>query len=226
MRAPDARRLMGTDLLGRDVATRVIWGSRRTLAMASVALAVTVVLGLPSGMAAGLVGGWVDALVMRTIDALLAFPGLLLAMATVAVLGTGVLPVSLAVGLSAAPAFARVARAATLEVASRPFVDASRSVGASQVRILVRHILPNAAGSLLAFAAVQLGWVVLNGAALSFLGLGGPPGTPEWGAMLAEGRSHLRDAPWIGLFPGLALTATVLAANIVGDGISETARRE
>jgi ABC-type dipeptide/oligopeptide/nickel transport system permease subunit len=217
---------MGTDLFGRDVAARVLWGGRQTLSMGLVSLAVTIAIGLPSGLAAALLGGWVESIVMRAVDALLAFPGLLLAMATVAVLGSGQLPVAVAVGVSAAPAFARVARSAALDVASQPFVDASRSLGGSQVHIMVRHILPNAAASVVSFAAVQLGWVLLNAAALSFLGLGGPPGSPEWGAMLADGRPLLRDAPWISLFPGLALTATVLAANLVGDGLLEAARGE
>jgi peptide/nickel transport system permease protein len=221
---PGVGQPLGTDLLGRDMASRVVWGGRWTLAMGGLSLALTVGIGLPAGLAAGLLGGWTDAVAMRTIDALLAFPGLLLAMAAVAVLGPGLWPVSVAVGLSAAPAFARVARAAAQEVAIQPYVDASRSLGSSQMRILLRHILPNSAAALLSFAAIQLGWVLLNGAALSFLGLGAPPGSPEWGAMLAEGRAFLRDAPWISLFPGLALSATVLAANVVGDAILETVR--
>jgi peptide/nickel transport system permease protein len=132
--------------------------------------------------------------------------------------------VAIAVGLAAAPAFARVARSVALDVRSQPFIDASRAIGGSGTRILVRHLLPNAAAPLLAFAATQFGWVLLNGAALNFLGLGAPPGSPEWGASLADGRAYLRDAPWISAFPGLALTLTVLAANVLGDGIQETMR--
>jgi ABC-type dipeptide/oligopeptide/nickel transport system permease subunit len=169
-------------------------------------------------------GGGIDAVLMRLVDALLAFPGLLLAMAMVALLGQGMGSVAVAVGLAAAPAYARVARSAVLEVRTQPYVEAAHAIGCSERRVLVYHVLPNAAAPLVAFAAVQLGWVLLNGAALNFLGLGASPGTPEWGAMLAEGRGYLRDAPWVSTFPGLALTLTVLAANLVGDGLQETLR--
>jgi ABC-type dipeptide/oligopeptide/nickel transport system permease subunit len=216
--------LLGTDLLGRDVLTRLLWGARWTLGMGLGALAVTMGLGLPTGLVAGTFGGWIDPVLMRLVDALLAFPGFLLAMAAVAVLGPGMGSVAMAVGLAAAPVYARVARSAALEVRAQPYVEAARAVGCSEWRVLVRHILPNAAAPLVAFAATQLGWVLLNGAALNFLGLGAPPGTPEWGAMLAEGRGYLRDAPWVSAFPGLALTLTVLAANLVGDGLQEALR--
>lgn len=221
---PGAGRWLGTDLLGRDVLARILWGGRSTLGMGLVALAVAVGAGLPAGLVAGTVGGWMDVLLMRLVDTLLAFPGLLLAMAVVALLGPGVSAVAVAVGVAAAPAYARVARSAALEVRVQPYVDAARAVGCTPWRIVVRHVLPNAAAPLVAFAATQLGWVLLNGAALTFLGLGAPPGTPEWGAMLAEGRGYLRDAPWVSTFPGLALTLTVLAANLVGDGLQEALR--
>ena len=215
---------LGTDLLGREVLARLLWGGRWTLGMGLLALAVAVGLGLPTGMVAGTFGGRTEAVLMRLVDALLAFPSLLLAMAVVALLGPGVGSVAVAVGLAAAPAYARVARSAALEVRAQPYVDAARALGGSEWRVLVRHVLPNAAPALVAFAATQLGWVLLNGAALNFLGLGAPPSTPEWGAMLVEGRGYLRDAPWVSAFPGLALTLTVLAANLVGDGLQEALR--
>jgi peptide/nickel transport system permease protein len=189
-----------------------------------VALAVAVGLGLPAGLVAGSFGGQIEAVLMRIVDALLAFPSLLLAMAVVALMGPGMGSVAIAVGLAAAPAYSRVARSAVLEVRTQPYVDVARAIGSNEWRILIRHVLPNAAAPLVAFAATQLGWVLLNGAALNFLGLGAPPGTPEWGAMLAEGRGYLRDAPWVSTFPGLTLTLTVLAANLVGNGIQETMR--
>ncbi len=215
---------LGTDLLGREVLTRLLWGGRWTLGMGLLALAVAVGLGLPAGMVAGTFGGRGEAVLMRLVDALLAFPSLLLAMAVVALLGPGVGSVAVAVGLAAAPAYARVARSAALEVRAQPYVDAARALGGSEWRVLVRHVLPNAAPPLVAFAATQLGWVLLNGAALNFLGLGALLGTPEWGAMLVEGRGYLRDAPWVSAFPGLTLTLTVLAANLVGDGLQEALR--
>jgi ABC-type dipeptide/oligopeptide/nickel transport system permease subunit len=222
---PGAGWPLGTDALGRDVLARLLWGGRWTLGMGLISLAVTVGLGLPAGLLAGVLGGWVEAALMRVVDALLAFPGLLLAMAVVAMMGHGMGAVAVAVGLAAAPAYARVTRSAVLEVRVQPYVQAARSVGCSEWRIMLRHVLPNAAVSLMAFAATQLGWVLLNGTALNFLGLGVQPGTPEWGVMLADGRDYLRQAPWASTFPGLALTLTVLAANLVGDGLQEALRR-
>jgi ABC-type dipeptide/oligopeptide/nickel transport system permease subunit len=215
---------LGTDLLGRGVLTRLLWGGRWTLGMGSLGLAIAVGLGLPIGLAAGFFGGYIEGVTMRLVDALLAFPGLLLAMAVVAVLGPGMSSVAIAVGLAAAPAYARVARSAALEVRTQPYVQAARALGGSEWHILVRHVLPNAAAPLVAFAATQLGWILLNGAALTFLGLGAPPGTPDWGAMLNEGRWYLRDAPWVSGFPGLALTLTVLAANLLGDSLQKALR--
>jgi len=213
--------VLGTDLLGRDILMRLLWGGRWTLGMGLLALAVAVGLGLPVGLAAGNLGSQADAALMRLVDALLAFPALLLAIAAVAVLGMGLASAAVAVGLAAAPPYARVTRSVAMEVRGQPYIEAARAVGCGPWRIALRHVLPNAIPSLIAFAATQLGWVLINGAALNFLGLGAPPGTPEWGAMLAEGRAYLRDAPWIGVFPGLALTLTVLAANLVGDGLQE-----
>lgn len=216
---------LGTDSLGRDVLTRLLWGGRWTLGMGLIALVVAVGLGLPTGLVAGTCGAWIESVLMRVVDAFLAFPSLLLAMAVVALLGRGMVAVAVAVGLAAAPTYARVVRSAVLEVRVQPYVDAARAVGCSEGRVMMRHVLPNAAAPLLAFAATQLGWVLLNGAALNFLGLGVQPGTPEWGAMLADGRGYLREAPWASTFPGLALTLTVLAANLMGDGLQEALRR-
>lgn len=212
---------LGTDALGRDVLARLLWGGRWTLLIGLAGLVVSLALGLPLGLTAGLAGGPVDTLLMRVVDTLLAFPNMLLALTVLALTGRGLLPVALAAGLAAAPACARVARSSTLEVRAQPFVEAAESVGATRWRILVRHILPNAAGPLLALTASQLGWVLLTGAALNYLGLGASLGTPEWGAMLADGRGFLRDAPWISIAPGLALTLTVLAANLISDGVLE-----
>ena len=218
---PGMGNLLGTDLFGRDVLTRLLWGGRWTLGMGLLGLGTAIGLGLPAGLAAGYFGGRVESVTMRLVDALLSFPGLLLAMAVVAVVGPGLGSVSVAIGLAAAPAYARVARSAAVEVRAQSYVEAARSLGGSAWRTIAHHILPNTAPPLVAFAATQLGWILLNGAALNFLGLGAPLGTPEWGAMLNEGRGYLRDAPWVSTFPGLALTLTVLAVNLLGDSLQE-----
>lgn len=219
---PGTGSLLGTDLLGREISTRLLWGGRWTLGMGFLGLTIAVGLGLPAGLAAGFLGGRIESVTMQLMDALLAFPGLLLAMAVVAVLGPGLVSVAIAVGLAAAPAYARVARSAALEVRTQPYVEAVRALGGSAWRTLIHHILPNAAAPLAAFAATQLGWVLLNSAALNFLGLGAPLGVPEWGAMLDEGQGYLRDAPWVSAFPGVALTLTVLAANLLGDSLQKS----
>jgi ABC-type dipeptide/oligopeptide/nickel transport system permease subunit len=221
---PGPGRPLGTDLLGRGILIRLLWGGRWTLGMGLLGLAVAVGLGLPAGLIAGYFGGRIENVVMRLADALLAFPGLLLAMAVVAVLGPGLGSVSIAVGLAAAPAYARVTRSAALEVRVQPYVEAARALGGSEWHTIARHVLPNTTAPLVAFATTQLGWILLNGAALNFLGLGAPLGTPEWGAMLNEGRGYLRGAPWISTFPGLALTLTVLAANLLGDSLQKALR--
>ena len=215
---------LGTDALGRDVLSRLLWGGRWTLGMGILALTIALALGLPMGVVAGFFEGVVDQTLMRVVDALLAFPALLLAMALVAIMGPGILPVAIAVGGAAAPAYARVARRAVIEVRVEPYIEAATVAGGGAWHVLRRHVLPNAAGSLLAFGATQLGWVLLNGAALNFLGLGAAPGTPEWGAMISEGRAHLRNAPWVSTLPGLTLTLTVVATNLLGDGIQESLR--
>ncbi len=219
---PGIGRPLGTDFLGRDILVRLLWGGRWTLQMGGIAIALAVGLGLPVGIAAGSLGGRTDALLMRLVDGLLAFPSLLLAMTVVAVLGPGLFSVAVGVGLAGAPPYARLARTIAMEVRGQPYIEAAQSIGCTPWRIALRHILPNGLPALVAFGATQFGWLLLNGAALNFLGLGTPPGLPEWGAMLAEGRNYLRDGPWASAFPGLALTLTVLAANLLGDGLQES----
>lgn len=224
LQAPSADAVLGTDFMGRDILSRLVWGGRWTLGTGLAGLAIAVGVGFPIGLTAGFFGGRTETATMRVADALLAFPGLLLALALTALFGPGIKATTIAIGLAAAPAYARVTRSVVAEIRAQTYIEAARALGASDSRLLMHHILPNAAAPLIAFAAVQLGWVLLNSAALNFLGLGAPPGTPEWGAMLAEGRDYLRDAPWASLFPGLALTLTVLAANLIGDGIQEALR--
>jgi peptide/nickel transport system permease protein len=190
--------------------------------MGSAGLAIAVGLGLPVGLVAATFGGRLEAVLMRGVDAVLAFPGLLLAMAVVTILGPGIVSVTVAVGLAAAPGYARVVRTSAFEVRTEPYVLSARATGCGGGRILVRYIFPNAIVPLIAFATTLLGWILLNGAALNFLGLGVTPGIPEWGNMLVGGRAYLRDAPWVSSFPGLALALTVLAANLLGDRLQAT----
>lgn len=213
LQAPSPAHPLGTDTLGRDVLSRVLWGARQTLGMALLATAITIGPGLLIGILAGFYRGWADRLAMAVMDTLLAFPNLLLALTLIALTGTGPLQVALAVGSAGLPAYARVIRTATLEVSSQPYILAATASGATQRRILTHHILPNILGAALSFGAVSLSWSLLNGAALVFLGFGGNPATPDWGAMLAEGRAAFRVAPWIALPPGLGITLVIYAVN-------------
>lgn len=220
LQAPSRKHLFGTDLLGRDVFSRVLYGGRRMLVLAGLALVIAVPPGLVLGVVAGYAGRWIDAGLMGLVDALLAFPSLLLALALVTLLGDGVVQIGLAVGITGIPAYARVARAAVLEARSRLFVDAARAIGASHGAILVRHIVPTTAAPLLSFASVTLSWAILNGAALAFLGYAGDISAPDWGIMLADGRATFRSAPWIALAPGIAISTLIFALNILANGLA------
>ena len=210
---PSAAHWFGTDLLGRDVFSRVVHGTRLSLLAGLIAVALSLVVGSLLGMVSAYVGGWFDSLVMRVVDVLVAIPGLLLSMAAVSILGFGVVNVAIAVGIAGIPAFARLTRAETLRILSRGYFDAARSSGTGHLGILSRHVTPNASGAVLVLAALELGGAVLSVAALSFLGFGAVPPTPEWGSMINEGRAHIVGAWWLTTFPGVAIAATVLASN-------------
>jgi ABC-type dipeptide/oligopeptide/nickel transport system permease subunit len=219
--APSSAHWLGTDPFGRDVWSRVLFGGRRTLLVAGAALAITVGGGLVLGLLTGYYGGLLDELVMRVVDVMLSFPGILLILVFVAMLGAGSRTLAVAVGVAGVPVFSRVVRSAVLVVRSEPYIEAAQSLGASHTRIMLRHILPNALGAIIAFSSVQFGWAILNASAMSFLGLGESPSIPEWGAMLNLGRGYLRDAPWASAAPGLAITLTVLAINVLGDALQK-----
>jgi peptide/nickel transport system permease protein len=219
---PSREYLFGTDLLGRDVFSRTLYGGRRTLGVALLTVLITLLPGLLIGMGAGYGGRWLDTALMMVMDALLAFPSLILALALIAVLGNGVVQVALAVGMAGIPAYARVTRAAVLEARALPFVEAARALGARPAAILWRHIAPTVAPPLLAFAGVTLSWAMLNGAALMFLGFGGDIAAPDWGIMLADARASFRTAPWTALAPGMALSLTVFAINLLAGALAES----
>jgi len=222
LQAPSASYWLGTDLLGRDVYSRILYGGRRTIGMALFTLVVTIVPGMVLGVVAGYGGRRIDMVVMVAMDALLAFPGLIMALALIALFGQGVVQVALAVGIAGIPGYARVTRAVVLEARTRPFVEAAQALGARSTTIIWWHILPTVSPPLLAFAGVTLSWALLNGAALTFLGYGGDLAAPDWGVMLADGRSAFRLAPWAVIAPGMALSVTVFAINLLANGLAET----
>lgn len=212
----------GTDLFGRDVWSRLLWGGRLSLGAGVLAVTLAVLPGSLLGLLAGYAGGRLDSLLMRIVDVLLAFPSLLLALTIVALLGPGLASAVLAVGLAGIPRFARLVRAGAQRVRSEPFIEAAYVIGCRSGRILLRHMAPNVQGIIIPLSSLELGYALLNISALSFLGLGAQPPTPEWGAMLAEGRALLRHAPWIATAPGLAITLSVLAFNLLGDALRDT----
>jgi ABC-type dipeptide/oligopeptide/nickel transport system permease subunit len=221
LQPPSLEHPAGTDLFGRDVWSRLLWGGRLSLGAGALAIALAVLPGSLIGLLAGYMGGWVDSLLMRSVDLLLAFPSLLLGLTVVAWLGPGLLSVVLAVGLAGIPRFARVIRAGAAEVRSEPFIEAARVIGSRPWRILLRHVAPNVQEIAIPLASLELGYALLNISAFSFLGLGVQAPTPEWGAMLAEGRALLREAPWVSTAPGLAITLTVLALNLLADALRD-----
>jgi peptide/nickel transport system permease protein len=216
---PSLRHFFGTDEFGRDIWSRVVHGGRVSLFTGGAVVLVAGVVGIPLGLLGGYAGGWLDASIMRFLDFLLAVPAILLAMAIIAVLGPGAVHAVLAVAVVSIPAFARLTRASTLALKEREFVLAARAIGGGPAYLMFRTILPNAASPLLVQATVAAAYAILLEAALSFLGLSTRPPEPSWGSMLNTGRSFLYQAPWYGLFPGVMLTAAVLALNGLADGL-------
>lgn len=221
LQPPSAAHPFGTDDLGRDILSRVILGAAVSLRVGFLAVAVALVAGTLVGLLAGYYGRWVDDVLMRIMDMLFAFPAVLLAIAVLAVRGPGAGNTALAIGIVYVPVFARVTRASVLGVREEVFVRASRSVGASDWRLLTRHVLPNAAPPIIVQTSISLAFAVLAEAALSFLGLGTQPPNPSWGLMLAEGRGFIDLAWWLAFFPGMAIFLTVLCFNLLGDGLRD-----
>jgi peptide/nickel transport system permease protein len=221
LQPPGARFVLGSDQFGRDVASRVLHGARVSLLVGVISVSIAVGLGAPLGLVSGYYGGRLDALIMRVMDVMLAFPGILLALAIVSVLSPGLGNVMIAVGLSAVPGYARLVRATVLSAREHLYVEAARALGGRDGGILVRDILPNVVAPLIVTATLGLGGAILSAAALSFLGLGSQPPQPEWGRMLSEGRDYLREAWWISTFPGLGIMLTVLGMNLLGDGLRD-----
>jgi ABC-type dipeptide/oligopeptide/nickel transport system permease subunit len=219
--APGSRHWMGTDQFGRDVLSRILWGARLTLAAPVVGIAISTAVGVPLGLVAGYSTRWVSGLIMRAMDVLLAFPGLLLALIVVTIIGSGLLNVMVAIGIAFIPVFARVVYGSTLAVRGRDYVTAAQSIGCTDRWIVGRHILPNVATQVVVVASSAIGWALLTATTLNFLGFGVRLPTPEWGADLAAGRSWLQVAWWTSTFPGLAITLVILASNYLGDHIAQ-----
>jgi ABC-type dipeptide/oligopeptide/nickel transport system permease subunit len=216
---PSAEHWFGTDTLGRDVFSRVLEGSRISLQLGLISIALGAVPGIAMGLVAGYSGGVVDAVISRFVDALLAFPSILLALVIIAALGPNLQNVMIAVGIGTVPLYARLVRGSVLSVKQLPYVEAARVLGNPPWRIMIRHVLANAYAPIVVLSTLQVGNAILVGSGLSFLGLGAQPPTPEWGLMSAEGRDVLRRAWWISTFPGAAMLSVVVACNLVGDGL-------
>jgi len=218
---PAAGHWLGTDQFGRDVFTRVLYGARISLPVGLIAVTIAAAVGMVLGLLAGYYGKLVDATVMRVIDVMLAFPGILMALVVVAILGASLQNVMIAVGISEIPRYTRLVRGSVLATRQNLYVDAARVTGLRDGAILFRHILPNVVGPIVVLATLSVGSAILAAAGLSFLGLGAQPPRPEWGAMLADGRQSLASHWWISTMPGLAIAITVLAINMAGDGLRD-----
>ncbi|OZQ66629.1 glutathione ABC transporter permease [Paenibacillus sp. VTT E-133280] len=221
MQGPSAKHWAGTDEYGRDILSRLIDGTRLTLAVSLSSVLIAGVLGTILGLISGYYGGWLDRIIMRGSDVLFSFPDLLLAIGIVAILGPGLSNVVIAVAVFGTPSFARIIRSVTLSAKETLFVEAARSMGAKNRRIIWRHIFPETVPSIIVNLSMKIGGAILAAASLSFLGMGAKPTEPDWGAMLSMGRDYLSIAPHIVYFPGLAIFLTVLAFNLVGDGLRD-----
>lgn len=219
--SPSLAHPLGTDHLGRDVLARILYGGRLSLMIGFLAVGIGLAVGTPLGAVSGYYGGWVDMIVQRVADILLSFPSILLALALVAVLGVGLRNVVISVGISAIPSFIRIVRGSVLSIREKEYVEAAKAVGVKDRVILRRHVLTNALAPVIVQATLNLGTAILVAAGLGFLGLGVKAPTPEWGAMLGEGRQYIFSASYLATFPGLAILLAVLGFNLMGDGLRD-----
>ncbi len=221
LQPPSWKHLLGTDYAGRDIFSRIIYGTRISLTIGFVSVSLALIFGTILGVTSGYFGGWWDILIMRIIDIMLAFPTILLAIGIVAILGPKLENAMIAVGIVSIPQFARVVRATTLSIKEKDYINSAKALGVGEIRIIVRHILPNVLAPIIVQATLGIASAILEAAGLSFLGLGARPPIPEWGAMLSESRQYLRSAPWTVVFPGLAIMFLVLAFNLFGDALRD-----
>lgn len=220
-RGPSAEHWLGNDELGRDLLSRLIYGAQISGRIGIIAVAIGLVFGVPLGLLAGYYGGWVDSGVMRLTDVLLSFPSTLLAIGMVAILGPGLNNAIISVGVVAIPVYIRLVRASAMSVKENDYVAAARALGASDARIMWRHVLPQCLGPILVQSSLQIATAILAAAGLGFLGLGAPPDVPEWGTMLAKGRTYIFSAPHLTMYPGLAIMLVVMGFNLLGDALRD-----
>lgn len=221
LKPPSWKNLMGRDEFGRDILSRVIFGARISLYIGVIAVTIGFLIGVPIGALSGFYGGWLDMIVQRVIDTLMALPGILLAIVVVSILGINLQNAMIAVGVSSIPIFARLMRGSVIAIKEEDFVEAARAAGAGNLQILARHVLVNAFSPVLVQTSFQFASSILWAAALSFLGLGAQPPTPEWGAMLASGRTYILSTPHVITFPGLAIMIAVLGFNLLGEALRD-----
>jgi peptide/nickel transport system permease protein len=221
LHGPSLAHPFGTDQLGRDILTRVVYGGRISLLIGVFAVALGAVIGVPLGICSGFYRGWADALILRVVDVLLAFPGFLLALVLISLLGVGFTNVILSVGVASIPVYIRLVRGVTLSVRELTYVESARAAGLPDWTIMLRHVLPNTAAPIIVQSTLQLGTALLTAAGLGFLGLGVVPPTPEWGAMLGEAQNYLLTTWYMAMFPGLAIFLAVMAFNLLGDGLRD-----
>lgn len=219
--APDAAHWLGTDAFGRDVLSRLMAGAGTSLLVSVLTVALALIAGVVLGSLSGYFGGWLDRIIMALIDAMMAFPGILLALGLLTVLGAGFTGIVLALGIAYTPAVTRVLRGTVLTLRSLDYINASRMSGNGEIYTLARHVLPNCLAPLTVLVTSMLGWVILAESALSFLGMGVPPPAPTWGNMLADALGVIDQAPWLGIFPGLCLSITLLGINLLGDALRD-----
>jgi peptide/nickel transport system permease protein len=220
-KAPSAQHLFGTDEIGRDVLSRVIWGARASLLAGLVSVCISLAIGVPVGLAAGYLESWLDMVISRVTDAMLACPFLILAIALAAFLGPSLTNAMIAIGIAATPIFIRLARAQVLAVKVEDYIEAARAVGNSRLRIALRHVFPNIVAPLIVQATLAIAAAVIAEASLSFLGLGQQPPAPSWGSMLNTAKNYVENAPWMAVWPGLSIFLLVLSFNLLGDGLRD-----
>jgi peptide/nickel transport system permease protein len=218
---PSLKHPFGTDEFGRDLLSRIIYGAQISLAIGTVGVLIAVIFGVALGTIAGYFGGWIDNIIMRIMDIFMAFPSFLLALAIVSVLGPGMVNVMIAIGIFSIPNFSRIARSSVISIKNKEFIEATRAMGGTDTRIIIKHLIPNSISPIIVLSTMRIATAIITAAGLSFLGMGAQPPTPEWGAMLSTGREYLRVAPHVSTIPGLAIMFLVLGFNMLGDGLRD-----